>query len=101
MKAKQVVAVILISASTAVATMWGYNHVTGGKTYLYAVVVGFLFFLIGLFVLMRVPEERSARLFFLLCVIVAAIYGGITAKRSILLVQGGPALLALLAVLAR
>jgi serine protease Do len=36
MKAKQVVAVILISASTAVATMWGYNRITGNnKTYLY------------------------------------------------------------------
>jgi putative membrane protein len=34
-------------------------------------------------------------------VLVAAIYGGITAKRSILFVQGGPALLAFLAVLAR
>jgi putative membrane protein len=41
------------------------------------------------------------QLFFLLCVLVAAIYGGITVKRSILLVQGGPALLALLAVLVR
>ena len=41
------------------------------------------------------------QLFFLLCVLVAAIYGGITARRSILLVQGGPALLALLALLAR
>lgn len=39
------------------------------------------------------------QLFFLGCVIVAAIYGGVTAKRSILLVQGGPALLALLALL--
>ena len=39
------------------------------------------------------------QLFFLICVIVAAIYGGITAKRSILLAQGGPALLALLALL--
>ncbi|HTI11516.1 MAG TPA: trypsin-like peptidase domain-containing protein [Puia sp.] len=36
MKAKQVVAVILISASTAVATMWGYDHVTTGKTYYYS-----------------------------------------------------------------
>ncbi|HWK04414.1 MAG TPA: trypsin-like peptidase domain-containing protein [Puia sp.] len=35
MKAKQVVAVILISASTAVATMWGYNHVIGNKTTYY------------------------------------------------------------------
>ncbi len=41
----------------------------GGRTYLYAVVVGFLFFLIGLFVFVRVPEERSARIFFLLCVL--------------------------------
>ncbi|HZE85920.1 MAG TPA: trypsin-like peptidase domain-containing protein [Puia sp.] len=37
MKAKQVVAIILISATTAVATMWGYNHFAGGaKTYFYA-----------------------------------------------------------------
>ena len=36
MRAKQVVAVILISASTAVATMWGYNHFSTGKTYYYS-----------------------------------------------------------------
>ena len=41
------------------------------------------------------------QLFFLLCVLAAALYGGLTAKRSILFVQGGPALLALLALLAR
>jgi putative membrane protein len=41
------------------------------------------------------------QIFFLGCVLVAAIYGGLTAKRSILLVQGGPALIALLTVLAR
>lgn len=41
------------------------------------------------------------QLFFLVCVIVAAVYGSITAKRSILWVQGGPALLALLSVLLR
>ena len=40
-------------------------------------------------------------LFFLGCVIVAAIYGSLTAKRTILWVQGGPALIALLLVLAR
>ncbi len=39
------------------------------------------------------------QIFFLGCVLVAAIYGGLTVKRSILFVQGGPALLALLAVL--
>jgi len=42
---------------------------------------------------------HQIQLFFLGCVIVAAIYGGLTVKRSILLVQGLPALLALLAVL--
>ncbi|MEO7911185.1 MAG: DUF1304 domain-containing protein [Roseiflexaceae bacterium] len=48
------------------------------------------------------PETGlQIQLFFLLCVLVAAIYGGITVKRSILFVQGGPALLALLAVLVR
>jgi putative membrane protein len=38
-------------------------------------------------------------LFFLICVAVAAVYGGITAKKSILLVQGLPAFIALLAVI--
>ncbi|WP_028612113.1 DUF1304 domain-containing protein [Paenibacillus harenae] len=39
------------------------------------------------------------QLFFLGCVIVAAVYGGLSAKRSILFTQGLPALLAILAVL--
>ncbi|MCM3629708.1 DUF1304 domain-containing protein [Paenibacillus glycanilyticus] len=43
---------------------------------------------------------HQLQLFFLACVLAAAIYGGLTAKRSILLVQGLPALLALIAVLA-
>jgi putative membrane protein len=50
------------------------------------------------------PDPRvgtQIQIFFLLCVLVAAIYGGMTAKRSILLVQGGPALLALLTVFVR
>jgi putative membrane protein len=42
---------------------------------------------------------RQIALFFLACVIVAAVYGGLTAKRSILIVQGLPAVLALAAVL--
>lgn len=37
---------------------------------------------------------RIVTLFFLGCVIVAAIYGALTATRKILLVQGGPAILA-------
>jgi putative membrane protein len=38
------------------------------------------------------------KVFFLVCVIVAGIVGGITAKRSILIVQALPALIALLLV---
>lgn len=42
---------------------------------------------------------RQLQLFFLGCVIVAGVYGGMTVKRSILLIQGLPALIALIAVL--
>jgi putative membrane protein len=49
----------------------------------------------------NVMVGSQIQLFFLGCVIVAAIYGGLTAKRSILLVQGAPALVALLSVLAQ
>jgi putative membrane protein len=42
---------------------------------------------------------KQIELFFLACVIIAAIYGGATAKKSILVVQGLPALIALLFVL--
>ncbi|MEP6768874.1 MAG: SpoIIE family protein phosphatase [Acidobacteriota bacterium] len=41
----------------------------GGTTYLYAAIIGFLFFFIGLFVFRRRPEDRAARIFFLLCVL--------------------------------
>jgi putative membrane protein len=47
-----------------------------------------------------VSGRRDIKVFFLCCVIVAGVYGGITAKMSILFVQGVPALAALLAVLA-
>ena len=39
------------------------------------------------------------QLFFIACVIIAALYGGLTAKRSILVVQGLPAVLALMSLL--
>ena len=39
-------------------------------------------------------------IFFTLCVIAAGIYGGLTAKMSILYMQAAPGLVALLAVLA-
>ena len=41
----------------------------GGTTYLYAAVLGFLFFFIGLFVFRRRPDDRAAQIFFLLCVL--------------------------------
>ena len=41
----------------------------GGKTYLYAAVLGFLFFFIGLFVFRKQPGDRAAQVFFLLCVL--------------------------------
>ena len=43
--------------------------------------------------------RRDLKIFFLCCVIVAGVYGGLTARMSILYVQGIPALAALLAVL--
>lgn len=43
--------------------------------------------------------RRDIKVFFLVCVIAAGVYGGLTAKTSILYTQGAPALLALLAVL--
>lgn len=45
-------------------------------------------------------NNREFMVFFLACVIVAGIYGGITAKHSILFVQAAPALVALVTVLA-
>ncbi|GIO16029.1 membrane protein [Cohnella xylanilytica] len=42
---------------------------------------------------------HQIQIFFLGCVLVAAVYGGMTAKRSILFVQGLPALAALAFVL--
>ena len=42
--------------------------------------------------------EPSIKVFFLLCVLVAGLYGGFTAKRTILYIQALPALLALIAL---
>jgi putative membrane protein len=44
--------------------------------------------------------RRDVKIFFLACVIVAGVYGGLTAKTTILFTQAAPGLLALLAVLA-
>lgn len=44
-------------------------------------------------------SRRDVKVFFLACIIVAGVFGGLTAKTSILYIQGAPALLALAAVL--
>ncbi|MBX3082327.1 MAG: DUF1304 domain-containing protein [Anaerolineae bacterium] len=43
---------------------------------------------------------RQVAMFFLGCVIVAGVYGGVTVKRSIMLIQALPAAIALIAVYA-
>lgn len=45
-------------------------------------------------------NSREFMIFFLLCVIAAGVYGGLTAKITILYIQAAPGLVALLAVLA-
>ena len=45
-------------------------------------------------------DRRELKFFFLGCVIVAGVFGGLTAKTSILLTQAFPAALALVAVVA-
>ena len=45
-------------------------------------------------------NNREFMIFFTLCVVAAGIYGGLTAKMSILYIQAAPGLIALLAVLA-
>lgn len=47
-----------------------------------------------------ISNNRAFMIFFTLCVLVAGVYGGLTAKMSILYVQAAPGLVALLAVLA-
>ena len=44
-------------------------------------------------------NAHQIKVFFLTCVLVAGIFGGVTAKASILVVQGAPALVALLLVI--
>ena len=43
--------------------------------------------------------RQDIQIFFLVCVIIAGVYGGLTAKRSILTMQALPGLIALLVVL--
>jgi putative membrane protein len=45
-----------------------------------------------------VINSTPIKIFFLICVLIAGIYGGLTARRTILYIQALPALLALIAV---
>jgi putative membrane protein len=49
--------------------------------------------------LLRKDDADSIKIFFLACVVIAGVFGGLTAKASILFVQGMPALAALLLVI--
>lgn len=53
-----------------------------------------------LWALLDARRGFALKAFFLLCIIVAGVYGGITAKMTILYVQALPALVALVAVMA-
>jgi putative membrane protein len=48
--------------------------------------------------LFRKSDAYALKVFFLSCVVIAGVFGAITAKASILYVQGAPALLALILV---
>jgi len=45
-----------------------------------------------------ITGDTSIKFFFLVCVLIAGIYGGFTARRTILYIQALPALLALIAI---
>jgi putative membrane protein len=47
-----------------------------------------------------IENRRDLKLFFLICVVIAGIFGGLTAKTSILYTQATPAAIALIAILA-
>ena len=55
-------------------------------------------FLVAGLVWAVISDRRDLKLFFLACVIVAGVFGAITAKMTILFVQALPAAIALLAV---
>ena len=48
--------------------------------------------------LLRKTDPYAIKVFFLSCVVIAGVFGAVTAKASILYVQGAPALLALVLV---
>ena len=53
----------------------------------------------GLIASYFVPDPRTFRIFFFSCIVVAAVYGGLTAVKRILYIQGVPAAIGLASVL--
>jgi putative membrane protein len=56
-------------------------------------------FLAGGLIWGLITGDASVKVFFLVCVVIAGIYGGLTTRRTILYIQALPGLLALIAVL--
>ncbi|GLQ88133.1 DUF1304 domain-containing protein [Dyella flagellata] len=61
---------------------------------------GFLAAGLGWGLILGGPEGTHVKLFFLACVLVAGLYGGLTATRKVLWIQGLPAAIGLALVLA-
>jgi putative membrane protein len=104
--------VALIHAGFLVLEMFYWNHPIGREIFKMTAEVSassavlaanqglYNGFLVAGLVWGLVTGRRDVKIFFLACVIVAGVYGGLTAKTTILYSQALPGLLALLAVLA-
>jgi putative membrane protein len=104
--------VALIHAGFLVLEMFYWNHPIGREIFKMTAEVSassavlaanqglYNGFLVAGLVWGLVTGRRDVKIFFLACVIVASVYGGLTAKTTILYSQALPGLLALLAVLA-
>lgn len=84
--------------------IFGFSEAEANKTTVFAANQGLYngFLAAGLIwglIHPNIALGEQIQLFFLSCVVVAAIYGGYSVKRSILIVQGLPAFIALLLVL--
>jgi len=84
--------------------VFGHSREDAEKTRVLAANQGLYngFLAAGLIWGMLYPSEDISQhiiLFFLSCVLIAGIYGGVTAKRTILYIQGLPALIAVALVL--
>ncbi|RPJ27265.1 MAG: DUF1304 domain-containing protein [Chloroflexi bacterium] len=107
--ANAVIAVIaILHLGFLVLEMFFWNHPIGRKTFKMTTEVSessaslaanqglYNGFLAAGLIWGLISGEFSVKLFFLSCVLVAGIFGGFTAKRSILYIQALPALLGLI-----